>query len=151
MNMVTYHASILVFIMFKNSLNDIPNFRAAFGLPPSVLGERISCSCPARHRHADKTEKLWGGDMRDPLVQGKGFVCNPLCRRARSHPKVKWSAGHSGTVHVNPAPYIFVISQPKWLKFGLQPHFFKMFLHTKFQLSITCTFRVTKLLVEVTK
>ena len=62
---------------------------------------------------------------------------------------LQWSAGHSGTVHVNPAPYIFVISQPKWLKFGLQPHFFKMFLHTKFQLSITCTFRVTKLLVEV--
>ena len=62
---------------------------------------------------------------------------------------IQWSAGHSGTVHVNPAPYIFVISQPKWLKFGLQPHLNKMFLHTKFQLSITCTFRVTKLLVEV--
>ena len=62
---------------------------------------------------------------------------------------IQWCARHSGTVHVNPAPYIFVISQPKWLKFGLQPHFSKMFLHTKFQLSITCTFRVTKLLVEV--
>ena len=46
-------------------------------------------------------------------------------------------------------PHIFVISQLKWLKFGLQPHLIKMFLHTKFQLSITCTFRVTKLLVEV--
>ena len=32
-------------------------------------------------------------------------------------------------------PHIFVISQPKWLKFGLQPHLFKMVLHTKFQLS----------------
>ena len=62
---------------------------------------------------------------------------------------IQWSAGHSGTVHVNPAPYNFVISQPKWLKFGLQPHFCKMFLHTKFQLSSTCTFRVTKLSVEV--
>ena len=37
--------------------------------------------------------------------------------------KLQWSAGHSDSVHVNPAPYIFVISQLKWLKFGLQPHF----------------------------
>ena len=42
---------------------------------------------------------------------------------------------------------IFVISQPKWLKFGLQAHLGKMLGHTKFQLSISCTFRVTKLLV----
>ena len=60
---------------------------------------------------------------------------------------VQWSAGHSDSVHVNPTPHIFVILQPKWLKFGLQPHLIKMFLYTKFQLSITCTFRVTKLLV----
>ena len=46
---------------------------------------------------------------------------------------------------------LFFISQPKWLKFGLQPHLIKMFLHTKFQLSITCTFRFMKLLVEITK
>ena len=46
---------------------------------------------------------------------------------------------------------ISVISQPKWLKFGLQAHFLKMFGHTKFQLSITCTFRIMKLLVEITK
>ena len=53
-------------------------------------------------------------------------------------------------LHVNPAPNIFVLSQLKWPKFDLQPHFLKMFLHTKFQqLSITCAFRVTKLLVEV--
>ena len=63
--------------------------------------------------------------------------------------KIQWSAGHSDSVHVNPTPHIFVISQPKWLKFGLQPHLIKMILHTKFQLSIICTFRVTKLLVEV--
>ena len=44
---------------------------------------------------------------------------------------------------------IFVISQPKWLKFGVQPHLFKMFGHAKFQLSISCTFKVMKLLVEV--
>ena len=29
---------------------------------------------------------------------------------------------------------IFVISQPKWLKFGLQAHFVKVFGHTKFKL-----------------
>ena len=46
---------------------------------------------------------------------------------------------------------IFVISEPTWLKFGLQAHFLKMFGLTKFQLSITCTFRVMKLLVKVTK
>jgi len=44
---------------------------------------------------------------------------------------------------------IFVISQPKWLKFGVQAHLFKMIGHTKFQLSIFCTFKVMKLLVEV--
>ena len=42
---------------------------------------------------------------------------------------------------------IFVISQPKWLKFGLQAHLFKMFGHTKFQLSISCTFKVMKVFV----
>ena len=46
---------------------------------------------------------------------------------------------------------IFVISQPKWLKFGLQAHFVKVFGHTKFQLSISCTFKDIKLLVEITK
>merc|ERR1711893_579811 len=46
---------------------------------------------------------------------------------------------------------IFVISQPKWLKFGVQAHLFKMIGHTKFQLSISCTFQVMKLLVEITK
>ena len=46
---------------------------------------------------------------------------------------------------------IFVISQPKWLKFGVQLHLFKMFGHAKIQLSISCTFKVMKLLVEITK
>ena len=46
---------------------------------------------------------------------------------------------------------IFVISQPKWLKFCFQAHFLKVFGHTKFQLSISCTFKVMKLLVEITK
>ena len=32
---------------------------------------------------------------------------------------------------------IFVISQPKWLKFGIQAHFEKVFGHTKFQLSLS--------------
>ena len=42
---------------------------------------------------------------------------------------------------------IFVISQPKWLKFGLLAHFLKVFGHTKFQLSISYTFKVMRLLV----
>ena len=46
---------------------------------------------------------------------------------------------------------ISVISQPKWLKFSLQAHFLKMFGHTKFQLSISCTFKAMKILVEITK
>ena len=46
---------------------------------------------------------------------------------------------------------IFVISQPKWLKFGLQAHFLKVFGHTKFRLSISFTVKVMKLLVEITK
>ena len=42
---------------------------------------------------------------------------------------------------------IFVISEPKWLKFGLQAHFLKVFGHTKLQLPISCTFKVMILLV----
>ena len=56
-----------------------------------------------------------------------------------------------GHVNVNLDIDIFVISEPKWLKFGLQAHFFKVFGHAKFQLSITSTFKVIKLLVKVTK
>ena len=44
---------------------------------------------------------------------------------------------------------ISVISQPKLLKFGVQAHLLKMIGHTNFQLSISCTFKVMKLLVEV--
>ena len=40
----------------------------------------------------------------------------------RSSQHLQWCAGHSDSVHVNPTPHIFVISQPKWLKFGLQAH-----------------------------
>ena len=56
-----------------------------------------------------------------------------------------------GHVNVNLDIDIFVISEPKLLKFGIQAHFFKMFGHTKFQLPISCTFKVIKLLVEITK
>ena len=56
-----------------------------------------------------------------------------------------------GNVNVNLDMDIFVISEQKWLKFGLQAHFFKMFGHAKFQLSISSTFKVMKLLVKVTK
>ena len=52
-----------------------------------------------------------------------------------------------GHVNVNLDIDIFVISEPKWLKFGLQAHFFKMFGHAKLQLSITFTLKVKKLLV----
>ena len=45
---------------------------------------------------------------------------------------------------------ISVIYQPNWLKFGLQAHFLKMFGHTKFQLSISCTFKAIELLLEIT-
>ena len=55
----------------------------------------------------------------------------------------------SWTANVNLDIDIFVISEPKWLKFGLQAHLFKMFGYAKFQLSIFFTLRVMKLLVEV--
>ena len=55
----------------------------------------------------------------------------------------------SWTRNVNLDIDIFVISEPKWLKFGLHPHFFKMLGHAKFQLSVFFTLRVMKLLVEV--
>ena len=45
------------------------------------------------------------------------------------------------------SPYISVVYEQKWLKFGLQAHFLKMFGHTKFQLSTSCTFKAMKLLV----
>ena len=56
-----------------------------------------------------------------------------------------------GHLNVNLDIDIFVISEPKRLKFGLQAHFLKIFGHAKFQLSITSTFKVIKLLVKVTK
>ena len=56
-----------------------------------------------------------------------------------------------GKLHCFGTVDICVISRPKWLKFGVQAHLFKMFGHTKFQLSISCTFKVMKLLVEITK
>ena len=59
---------------------------------------------------------------------------------------VKWITGTSSG-----SPYISVVYEQKWLKFCFQAHFLKMFGHTKFQLSITCTFRLMKLLVEITK
>ena len=76
-----------------------------------------------------------------------------------------WCLGHNGSAfiylcqhfrelihsrrNVNLDIDIFVISELKWLKFGLQAHLFKMFGYAKFQLSIFFTLRVMKLLVEV--
>ena len=54
-----------------------------------------------------------------------------------------------GKLHCFGTVDIFVISRPKWLKFGVQAHPFKMIGHTNFQLSIFCTFKVMKLLVKV--
>ena len=54
-----------------------------------------------------------------------------------------------GHANVNLDIDIFVISELKWLKFGLQAHLFKMFGYAKFQLSIFFTLRVMKLLVEI--
>ena len=45
------------------------------------------------------------------------------------------------------SPYISVVYEQKWLKFGVQAHFLKMFGHAKFQLSISCTFKAIQLLV----
>ena len=43
------------------------------------------------------------------------------------------------------SPYISVVyEQQKWLKFCFQAHFVKMFGHTKFRLSISCTFKAIK-------
>ena len=56
-----------------------------------------------------------------------------------------------GKLHCFGTVDICVISRPKWLKFSVQAHLFKMIGHTKFQLSISCTFKVMKLLVEITK
>ena len=44
-------------------------------------------------------------------------------------------------------PYISVVYEQKWLKFGFQAHFWKIFGYAKFQLSIFCTLRAMNLLV----
>ena len=54
-----------------------------------------------------------------------------------------------GHANVNLDIDIFVISELKWLKFGLQAHLFKMFGYAKFHFSIFFTLKVMKLLVEV--
>ena len=67
------------------------------------------------------------------------------------HSTIQSEEREVGNVNVNLDIDIIVISEPKWLKFGLQAHFFETFRHIKFQLSITCTFKVMKHLVKVTK
>ena len=57
----------------------------------------------------------------------------------------------SCSLHAKLLSQISVISQRKWLKFGLQAHFLQIIGHTKFQLSISCTFIVMKHLVKITK
>ena len=56
---------------------------------------------------------------------------------------VKWLTGKSSG-----SPNISVVYARKWLKFGFQANFLKMFGHAKFQLSIIFTFRGIILLVD---
>ena len=62
---------------------------------------------------------------------------------------IQWEERQVGHANVNLDINIFVISELKWLKFGLHAHLFKVFGYAKFQLSIFFTLRVMKLLVEV--
>ena len=57
-------------------------------------------------------DKTYLGEFKFTTHEVQGQVCS-----------IQWCAGHSGSVHVNPTPQIIVISQPKWLKYGLQTHF----------------------------
>ena len=88
------------------------------------------------------------------LIQPSKAVVESLIE-GKTHKKrmnrLQWEERQVGHVNVNLDMDIFVISEQKWLKFGLQAHFFKMFGHAKFQLSISSTFKVMKLLVKVTK
>ena len=52
---------------------------------------------------------------------------------------VQWEEGQVALGTSSCSLNVSVISQQKWLKFGLQAHFLTMFGHTKFQLSISCT------------
>ena len=70
-------------------------------------------------------------------------IAKPLGKNIQSEER---QVGHA---NVNLDIDIFVISQLKWLKFGVQAHLFKMFEYANFQLSIFFTLRVMKLLVEV--
>ena len=63
--------------------------------------------------------------------------------------KIQSEERQVGHVNVNVDIDIFVYFEPKWLKFGLQAHFFKMFGYAKFQLSIFFALSVMKLLVQV--
>ena len=71
---------------------------------------------------------------------------NNLQKSVYSRWNVKWITGTSSG-----SPYISVVYEQNWLKFCFQAHFVKIFGHTKFQLSISCTSRAIKLLVEITK
>ena len=71
--------------------------------------------------------------IKDDFTNGRAFFCLDYPRNTIL------KVGHlcwAGTVD------IFVISQLKWLKLGLQAHLFKMFGHAKFQLSISCTYKL---------
>ena len=69
----------------------------------------------------------------------KAFV--PLFDSARTR-NIQSEEHQVGHVNINLDIDIFVISEPKWLKFGLRADFFKIFGYAKFQLSIFYTLRV---------
>ena len=90
-----------------------------------------------------------------PMPIGKGF--NVLyfgngweCRNASHKFKLQLQSVDRQVDHWNVKcwPYISVVYEQKWLKFCFQAHFFKMFRHSKFQLSIIFTFRVKILIVD---
>ena len=66
----------------------------------------------------------------------KGFNWLNRSGRQLKTAYVKYYFKHTDAGRSSGSLNISVISQPKWLKFCLQAHFFEMFGQTKFQLSI---------------
>ena len=77
--------------------------------------------------------------MIERRVSNSDFFTAIVIRCSKSLQLEERQVGH---VNVNLDIDIFVISEPKWLKFGLQACFFKIFGYAKFQLSIFFTIRV---------
>ena len=82
------------------------------------------------------------------LKTGKmDFFMNDLEVSTNHHHNRNVAYTESGTPMLNWDSQYLCHFSTEWLKFGLQAHLFKMFGHAKFQLSIYCTFIVTKVFV----